>query len=333
MNASIRPPLALCALLVAACQQQSEAPAYTAWHTRTTGAEQPSGRVTSARAEPSPPTQPAIALITTVPAMIADERVAADEPLPPAPAEPAIAPALEERARALQALVARTEECWTNPAYARIAHFPPAECEQWFDALARGGDASSVAIGRHLASRERPMGSQPLDRLSAILSADSSHAGLALILRRLHQTALREAPEREPMGQRAMAMDADVGTFEISVGYPVNVGPSWVSPYDASAVGNARESAVRALRFWTRYASASDWRALSEQRLRLWLAADEARVIRATQLILRRSASAALEPQAKESLRRVLRETTRAEPRAIAQSLLGMIESPNRDYR
>lgn len=330
---TVRAAISLLVLATTACQQQSETPAYTAWQTRTTGAEQPSTRATRASEAPTVIAVTSAPPITTLAAMIADERVDPSAPLPPAPGEPSVAPAIEQQARSLQALVARTEECWSNPPYARIAHFPPPECEQWFATLGAGGEASGIAIGRHLAATDRAVSGQPLDRLSAILSNSAARTGLAWVLRRIHQNAA-VATEPSAAGMlRATAMDADIATFEAGTGFPVNDQPPWLSAQDPEVIATARSGAVRALRFWSRIGPSADWRAHSEQRLRLWLSADDARVIRATQLIVRRSASASLEPEAKEALRRVVRTTTQASPRALAQNLLGMLESNNRGYR
>lgn len=330
-----RAATSLFCLAVAACQQPSETPAYTGWNTRTTGAEQPSARAIRTSEAPSVATVTSAPPITTLAAMIEDERVDPSAPLPPAPAEPAIAPAVEQQARSLQALVARTAECWSNPPYARIAHSPPPECEQWFATLTAGGEASGIAIGRQLAASSATIMGPPLDRLSAMLAAPSARAGLPMLLRRAHATA-SVGPERATDAEgtpRLALIQSDVSVLEGASGFPLNATPAWVSAMDPSAAEPIRASVTRALRFWSRYGARADWAALSEQRLRLWLAADEARVIRAAQLILRRSASASLEPDAKEALQRVVRTSAQSSPRAIAQSLLGMIESPNRAYR
>jgi hypothetical protein len=335
---------------LAACHRQSDERAYSPWQTRTiTGAERrassdpeatatSAGTGTSAATTTPTATPPAGELptsaITTLAAMLAEERVQADDPVPSAPPEPAIPTAIEQRVRDLRVIAERTSDCWTSEPYMRIAHTPPRECPRWFEQLANAGEAGGYAIGQVLATE--PNGNrQRFAHLAEILAANGAQSGTPYVLRRIHETlgrlsgapsptqAQRTRPELPP----ASALVASVRAFEQITGFPVNETPAWENIYDASYAAKARPMGVRALRFWQRNGTASpSWPSLSEQRLRLWLSADDARVIRAATLIQARRANNNLRPEALQALRRVNGTTSSAEARNYARIVLSQLE-------
>jgi hypothetical protein len=268
---------------------------------------------------------PTPALVATVDPL-ADERVTAEDSLPDAPAEPVTPTALEPRVRELRATAARTGECWSTEPYMRIAHAPPAQCEAWFDALARGGEASGYAIGQSLAENTTGVHEGPMSRLAAVLAALEARPGVAFLLRRMHAavSAPAAAQRSEPAQQPASWLVFNlVNAFERASGFPVNDHPVQANMFDGDARTKARPMVIRALRWWERVGSAQgSWASMSEQRLRAWLAADDTRAIRAAFLIAQRPSSAQLLPVAREALERVQRDTTSAEARTAARDAL-----------
>lgn len=336
---------------LAACQTQSESDQLGQWQTTTTGSERPANtqaRETTTVTPSDPrttPSAPAIATvdnartlptsaITTVAAMLVEERVDPSDPLPQAPPEPVAPPALEPQIRSLTATVARTNECWGTEPYMRIAHNPPAECNQWFEAIAHGGEASGFAIGRYLSTLQQPMQGGPATRLTEILASTEAHSGIAFVLRRLHSSiASANVPDRNapPNPQVFYGIETNVRLFEQTTGFPVNELPTWQNIYDGDPITKSKPMVARSLRYWERNgAAASSWSALSEQRLRLWLSADDARVVRAAQLINARRASAHLKPAAIEALNRVAASTSSAEARAHARALVNALQDEPR---
>jgi hypothetical protein len=282
--------------------------------------------VTVASSTPTP------ALVATVDPL-SDERVNAEDPLPDAPPEPVTPTALEPRVRELRATAARTGECWSTEPYMRIAHAPPAQCETWFDALARGGEASGYAIGQSLAENTAGTHEAPMSRLAAVLAALEARPGVAFLLRRMH-AAVSPPPAAQRSEPSASAQPAPwlvfnlVNAFERASGFPVNDHPVQANMFDGDARTKARPMVIRALRWWERAGSAhGSWASTSEQRLRAWLAADDTRAIRAAFLIAQRPSSAQLVGVAREALERVQRDTTSAEARSTARSALQQLSN------
>ncbi|MFO0559452.1 MAG: hypothetical protein U0269_15655 [Polyangiales bacterium] len=335
---------------LAACHPQSDESTYSPWQTRTTaGAERrassdPEATATSAgtgtetSAATATATTPAGELptsaITTLAAMLAEERVQADDPVPSAPPEPTIPTAIERRVRDLHTIAERTSDCWMSEPYMRIAHIPPRECPRWFEQLANAGEAGGYAIGQVLAT-EPNGGGQRFAHLAEILAANGAQSGTPYVLRQIHETLGRLSGDASPtQAQRtrpelppASALAASVRAFEQITGFPVNETPAWENIYDASYAAKARPMGVRALRFWQRNGAASpSWPSLSEQRLRLWLSADDARVIRAATLIQARRANNNLRAEALQALRRVNSTTSSAEARSYARMAISQLE-------
>ncbi len=257
-----------------------------------------------------------------------DERVSASDPLPAAPPEPVPSPSIAPQVRALSAIVARTSECWTTSPEMRIYHAAPADCSEWFDALARGGEASAFAIGQHLGENVHAINDAPFSRLVEILASTEAQAAVPFLLRRMHASvAYSEAAQRQAAPSHAQPMgpwvfERVVSAFERTTGFPVNVSAPWTWAQDDRGPKD-RATAQRALLFWERNGTnAAQWPTLSEQRLRAWLAADEARVVRAASIVLERSASASLVAVARQALERLEATTRSAEARAAARALL-----------
>jgi hypothetical protein len=260
--------------------------------------------------------------------MLAEEAVAPGDPVPQPPATPVISPAIEPRVRELRAIVERTDDCWSSSPMMRIAHMPPRECGQWFETLARGGEASGHAIGQYLATNLHGLNSAPSERLSEILASTEAQSGGAYVVRRIHGLidAISAEPPQTFNGNAApplVQMHTNLRVFELSTGFPVNETALWNNSFDAEAAAKTRPGAVRALRFWSRNGQvAASWQSLSDQRLRLWLSADDARALRASSLILSRRASAHLRAEAERALNRVDTGTSSAEARVYARMLL-----------
>jgi hypothetical protein len=330
-----------CVGALAACQPQSEGTTFTQWNTATTGAERPratSATVTTTTTPATPAVTPVSEMptsaINTMALMLAEEAVEPGDPVPQPPAAPVISPTIEPRVRELRAIVERTDECWSSSPMMRIAHMPPRECGQWFETLARGGEASGHAIGQFLAENAQGLNSAPGERLAEILASTEAQSGSAYVLRRIHGLidAIAAAPPETYNGNSApplVLMNNNVRVFEQSTGFPVNETALWNNSFDASAAAKIRPAAVRALRFWTRNGqAASSWQSLSDQRLRLWLSADDPRALRATSLILSRRGSAHLRDEAERALRRIDTGTSSAEARVYARMLLARFQ-PN----
>ncbi len=332
-----RSSLVACACLaaLAACQPQSEGTTFTQWNTATTGAERTrptSAGVTTPVTTPTPVVTPVSEMptsaINTMALMLAEEAVAPGDPVPQPPATPVISPAIEPRVRELRAIVERTDDCWSSAPMMRIAHMPPRECGQWFETLARGGEASGHAIGQFLAANVRGMNSAPSERLSEILASTEAQSGGAYVVRRIHALIDAISAEQPQTFNGSAApplalMHTNLRVFEQSTGFPVNETALWNNSFDAEGAAKARPAAVRALRFWSRNGqAASSWQSLSDQRLRLWLSADDPRALRASALILSRRGSAHLRAEAERALNRVDTSTSSAEARVYARMLL-----------
>lgn len=334
-----------------ACHPQSDDSSVAPWQTRTTaGAERRSSSdpestgaasstataATATATTAASTTTPASALptsaITTLAAMMAEERVLADDPMPEAPPEPPVPAPMERRVRELRVVAERTSECWMSEPYMRVMHMPPRECGTWFEQLAHGGEASGFAIGSVLSSG-RLASSETLSRLAEIMATTEAHSGTAFVLRQIHSTISRDPNAAPTQAQRVNGLSpvfevmGTVRAFEQITGFPVNETSMWENMYDAGAMVKARPMAVRALRFWQRNGDAQpSWQSLSDQRLRLWLTADDVRVIRAAMLINDRRASAHLRAEAIQALNRVNSTTSSAEARNYARAALSQLQ-------
>ncbi|MBL8683963.1 MAG: hypothetical protein JNK05_32625 [Myxococcales bacterium] len=277
-------------------------------------------------APPARPVPPRTAAFLSVAELDEDERVGPSEPLLGAPDEPAIPPAIAPQVSAMQAIVVRTTECWNAPMYSRIAHAAPPDCSEWFAQLAHGGEASAIAIGRHVSDNAHQFNSGPLDQLVEILAKTEARSGVPYLLRRMRSIAAPEA-RLEQQASQVMAvsnpgwvLERLVYAFERATGFPVNTHGAWASEDQSTA---HRSAVQRALRFWEHHgANSGQWAALSDARLRSWLGADGARIIRAATIVHDRAGSTTLVPVARQALERLEATTPDASVRANARTLL-----------
>jgi hypothetical protein len=258
-----------------------------------------------------------------------DERVSDNEPLPPAPSEPVIPTSVAPSVQALFTLVERTAECGgTSMQFGTHRVLHPPHCDASLPQLERGGAGIEHAIGRYLLTQRVPFDSSMIQHWSRLLLSVESRNWLAYVLRLLHSwidsPPEPTANERRLLELRSYAqnVEAFVALFERATGVPVDDRKPWefASRDDVSAF---RPAVIRALRFWRQYGSReSEWPTLSQQRIQLWLAADDARVIRAATLVMNRNETRGpLGLMMRLALERVIR-STRSGPAASAADRL-----------
>lgn len=266
----------------------------------------------------SDPSVPSIALAAGPFVVPADERVSAADPTPDPPALPTVPAALQSQLTALKGVAQSTSECWNTRPEQRIYHAAHPRCAEWFEALARGGEAGVHAIGQALVEFQTFASAEPVERLAQVLAHSRNPAATPYIARALVAFSSRN----DLVSALALAH-----AFEQCSGFPVSELPSWRNPWDVGPPV-ARAWGVRALRYAERTGlDEARMRREGRERLLAWLTGDDARVVNAARIVLERAElEGELRAPAASALERLIaRPDATSDARTAARALLARL--------